>query len=310
MNLPTVVFSLTLVTQSVDIDPSVRDRFLRECPSAVAEIGSRMFPAKGDARVFDAKSGDGKRLTNRFVFAVDGARRKLEWTREFKQGKDPRVIRTVFSLDEKTSFRLKSVGASPYQIEAIGLGPVEKAMFWTIFGKYLDAPGTILGITPAGLISNPKLQISVAREIETGRGRVVEVRFDGKTGDSQPISYRARLDPRLSWAVLESERRMGSSEPELIEIEYHSGLPGGRIFPKRVKSRAGDGTEAICEFERIEFVSTPSAEFGMEHYGLKDVAQYATARSSPFWDLLGWGGIVVVLLVTSVALKRVINRLR
>lgn len=311
MGLTPIVLSFAIVSQS-GVDTTVRDRFLKEYPGALAELEARMSPVKGVARVFDSKNGNREGPGNPITFAVDGTRRKFEFSKKSGKGKDVQTFRSVYCMDDLKSFRLGAVGEAPYRIEAIGLDPVAIAVFRTIFGKYVDAPRLNFGTALTGLMNNSDFQLNVAREIDTGHGRIVEVQFDEKSPGDRSSTYRVRLDPGIGWAIVESEHRLGSpsNKPETMEIEYPADLAGGRIFPSRIRSKRPDGKETICEFEQVEFAPTPEGEFRMEHYGLKDVTQYAPRRPSPIYGWLAWAGIVVALFAASVTLKRASDRRR
>ena len=290
MSLIPIFVSLAMVSQA-GVDTTVRDRFLKEYPGAAAELEARMSPVKGVARMIDSKNGNREGPGNPVTFAVDGTRRKFELSKKFGKGNKIQTFRSVYCMDETKSFRLRAVGEAPYRVEQIGLSPLEIAVFRTIFGKYLDAPRSISGTALTVLMNSSEFQLNIAREIDTGHGRIVEVEFGEKSLGDLSSTYRARLDPEIGWAIVESEHRLGSSssKPETLQIEYSRDLAGGRIFPKRIRLKGFDDKETICEFEQVEFVPTPEGEFRMEHYGLKDVTEYLR-RGSPLRFMAGWPG--------------------
>jgi hypothetical protein len=302
-----VAISLLIVTQSA-VDKSVEDRFLKEYPKSSMELETRLSTVKGIARVFDPKGISQVVPQTSVTFAVNGPVRKFEYSKIIMATNKPTDTLYVVCASGSTSFRLKRVGESPYQIQGIGSDLAEQAIFRTVFGKYLDAPWAIYGLHLTGLIKAADFRLTTSREIDTDQGRVVEIEFYSGSFNGQPSWYRVRLDPGIDWAIIESEYRPGSSSvnPETLKIEYSTAT--GHVFPKRIQSKGLDGKENVCEFSKIEFSATPASEFRMEHYGLKDVTNYAPKDSSHLhWWLIAVA-VVVSLFAGSVALKKMAHR--
>lgn len=310
MNLPALSLSLVVFSQTAN-DTSVWDRFVKEYPGAAARLEDRLLPARGNAFLFKS-AGRTQKTSGTFVkFAITRSLRKFEVSIEPGAKAGTQNYTAVYCMAGLRSFRLNAFAGSPYQVRGVGSDPAQMAEFRTVFGKFLEAPWAILGAPLVDFIRNKEFQLDAAKEVDTNRGRLVEINFRFGTFNEKPNSYRVRLDPALNWAIVESEFRLGSTvAPESLEIEYSPASSDGRFFPKRIAALGIDGKRQICEFEQVAFIEALASEFTMEHCNLKDVTQFARKPPSPLFGWFVGTVIVVALLALAILLKRLANMRR
>ena len=300
-----------IVFSFVEVDESLKKRFLEEFPAALARAEDRCSKIKGLARISTANDEVRRSPGNPVQFAVNSPSRKFEFSLSATLQSGTRTLHYVYCLAGDKSFNLQREGDRPYSIKGLGGDMVAEGSFRTIFGKYLDASWSSLGGRYSDLLKSKNFKITKIVE-NSGTGiNLVDVEFEAGQFNGTPLQYKIRLDPANDWAVIESELRLGPPPlSEVVKIDYGSNRVGGSSYPSVITFKGIDGKRERCEFERVDFDSVNLDEFQIEYYGLRDV-------SSTGWDwlhrVLWWlvaTGIIALLLVGSVIFKKMANRRR
>ncbi len=303
-----MAFSILLFLLVVGGASDPETRFLEEYPQAAARLEADQAKVKGTAVLGESNADRRRSSGKQIIYVVDGSTRKFEYSITKQVGRTEQIKRYVFCEAGPKSFQLvRPEPEKPYIIHKVGLKPIDSGIFDQDFFRYLNAPYRIFGSRLIDLLNEKNFRLHHARSIDVRGDSIIEVKFEAGSFNGQPNHFRARLDPKRSWAIVSSEFRLGSETalPEILDVEYRpvAGLP---IVPLKVRRTYGEKKELVCEFGQMEFISTPASEFTLECYGLKDVTRFAPENARAFrwwWPVAGVG-----LLLGAWVLKRFATR--
>lgn len=304
-----LVLQAVILGQTTD-DQSIRDRFSKEYPAAVAELESRFSKYQGVARLQQGILKGDKVQGAPVRFARNGLLQKFEFSADADDGNKSRSFDYVYCSAGMSSFELtrpKSKEAR-YKISKLGSNPVQQNTYRSIFGKFLDSPYAIYGTSLSRMMVGKDFRIKEAREISRDGDTLVELDFEFGTFNKAPNFYRVRLNPSLNWAIVYSEFRPGSSlkNPEILSVDYSARTEQSYFFPKKIFAHSLDGSTETCVLDKFEPATVPEAQFGLEYYGLKDVTK-ATANTSIWVNkwILGASAVVAMFCIATALRNRV-----
>ncbi len=298
---------LLLVLACLAVDP--KDRFLNEYPAEIKGWRRELTETRGTAVVRSVK---GSKLGSPtiFEFATGPNRRKFEFenTVQTAPGKSSVFRYGYVELDDRHIEVERTGPSKPYSVQGIGDDdPKRRSYFNRIFGSYLNSPWEIGGFEIADAVAHGWFAITEAREVEEEGRALVEVTFR-LTTMKQPRHYRVTFDPTLHWAITKASKWAAdpSKPSERYEATYGP-TASGRPYLKTLRYWWGlDAKENLCEFGPVEFASTPTSEFTLEHYGLKSPP--LPIKNPNYLIVIAIAMLAVLLLVAAWFTRRLVAR--
>lgn len=262
------------------------DRFAQTYPSEVRVLKGQFMEIRGVAKLSTVKKGKSGPPKD-FRFASGPDRRKFEFESSHSRSGKQSVNRYGYAELNERSIEVERTGsADVYSVLAIGDNdPTRRALFNALFGKYMEAPWAINGRDVEEAVARGWFSVVEAREIGVDGRDLIEVTFR-LTTMAEPNYYQAVFDPSLHWAILRASRWTTDPEKpsERYEVTYGP-TASGKPYMKTVRWWDRNGRETLCEFDAVEFATTPAAEFTLEHYGLKSPP---LPVKGPNYRMAGW----------------------
>ena len=311
MVLDVIVTSITLISSQTSGNHVLRERFINECPAALARLEGYFSRKQGVAR---STTIGGKSEGVRSVpieFATDGPNKMVRYTRNFSAKGQSQTVRFVLCLAGSKSFNLRAAGDGPYRITSVGDDEAAIGGFDAAFGNYLDASWKVyfmLGrINPREEFQAERHSRGVRGQRHARRGRIPSRPYHRESTD--PLSSGLQSRQRLV------DRRVGSPpgsplSSRIMRVDYGADRSSPATYPVRISMKDFDDKESIHEFDRVDFGPVDHKVFQIETYGLSDISQALPGRSSRLTWVFAAAGAVVALLVGAWILKRAADRRR
>ena len=278
------------------------DRFTNEYPGAAKRLEERFAKVKGSARLWRVTPGDTRPQRAELAqFAVDHSYEKVTIERSFPSTlKISPHLDLVYCVGKDSTFHLERFpGAKNFSVQGTGETPRDRAVYGTIFGRFLYAPYGIMTVQLTKLMASPTFHVMNAEPLTKDGKSLIKVNFE--IGTLEPRDQvSAVFDPDAGWIIRSSEYHSNRSFGLHVKVDVEYGAPkDGFFLPNRVTFR-DNGETSICEFDAWSFEPTPENEFSMTFYGLPDLIAKANAKRIPLYYWLG--GLAAVVLVFAVIL--------
>lgn len=275
---------------------SIRDRFLREYPTAVRAIEDRIKEYRVNVLPIPATRSNQKRES--LVLTSSHGFHKVEAIF------DQKYERVICSSNVSHFDLYKGHSDASFRVTSIGSDIADRSKFDQSYGRLFDLPlGSGFGKL-IDLMNDPEFVLKGVTGIEGDAGKV---RVEFELGPA-PVSKGAFvLDPGNSWAVVSERRELGDM-PRFevgMDVEYGDRIDGF-AYPHKVDFLlpGPGGRKDSFEYRDWKFGPTPIEEFRMSHYGIPESELKLESGNSSRFLLFGIISIFAILAVLYTTWKR------
>ena len=288
-------------------------RFQQEYPRAHSALKAQFERVKGRGWLTESRAG--KESPRKAVeFANDGGFRKAHVHPPPSPKGDQSGREIIYCIGPDAGFILgRTEPSAPFVVEDLGGKPVEPigiTMYQAAFGRFLEAPYSVLGRDLAEILAGPATRVVDAREERGPNTTFVHLELEvGK--ESPPSKCSIVLEPGRGWAIVSAELVAGPANSIRTRqaLEYrpdsHSALDLAEASIEMMGVlRMG------CRFESIDASPTDGREFTTAFYGLGDLENVDSRPADRRPWVLGASVLAILLSLGSFGLWRAAQRRR